>query len=139
MPDFGPPIQLHAGPGGVIKIKRGGAARNGNSGSANRRTRTACFSYLRDRNKPGKHGGGTLLPKPPASPVIWNPTDPFVIAYQADHARYIAQWRTEPRVVMYSPTRLRPRKKRGGRIRTHFDFLDARRPKVVVDIETRDA
>jgi hypothetical protein len=99
MTDFGPPIPLSSGKGGVIKIKRGGAARNGNSGSAHKRTRNACFTYLRERNKPGKHDGGTLLPKPPDSPAIWDPRDPFIIALRAANPHTPPAWRrTHPGV-----------------------------------------
>ncbi len=84
MIDYGPPIRLGGDkPGGVIKIKRGGSGKTGNSGSA-RRLR-APVKGLRDFKKPGKHGGGTLLPKPPDGPAIWDPRDPFIIEYRKSH------------------------------------------------------
>lgn len=92
---YGPPIRLGDGPGGVIKVKRGGTGKISNSGNAPKRFYTAVKG-LRHGKKPGKPGGGTLLPKPPASPPIWGPRDPFIIAYQQAHPRIEAAWRRCP-------------------------------------------
>lgn len=135
MSDFGPPIRLKPGNGGTLKIKRGGTGKISNSGNAPKRFHN-FVKGLRDPKKPGKHDGGTLIPKPPRAPAIWDPRDPFIVAYQAEHAAPVAPWRHEPRVVMYAPRR--PRKSK-QRVRKHFDFLAARRTKVILDIETRDA
>ena len=95
MIDFGPPINIGTGPGGVIKIKRGGGTRAGNSGGGQRRIRQPVFAR-RDFHKPSKHGDYRHLPKPPDTPVIWNPTDPFIIQFQHSHQRPQAAWRTNP-------------------------------------------
>jgi hypothetical protein len=47
----------------------------------------------------GKHDGGTLLPKPPDSPAIWDPRDPFIIALRAANPHTPPAWRrTHPGV-----------------------------------------
>lgn len=86
--DFGPPIRIGGDkPGGVIKIKRGGMTRNGNSGTAPKRFRSPGRA-LRDVH--GKH-----LPWPPRGNTIWDPLDPFIIEYRRTHPIIQAAWRTK--------------------------------------------
>jgi hypothetical protein len=59
------PIRMYKGPGGVIKIKRGGAASSGNSGAAHKRTRTPVRAI---RNPEGRH-----LPWPTQGKPVWDP------------------------------------------------------------------
>lgn len=78
MTDFGPPVRLPVSaftrsPPAVQKIKRGGQNGTGNSSTPGRRFH-AFVKGLRDPKKPGKHGGGTLLLKPPQAPIIWDPS-----------------------------------------------------------------
>ena len=143
MSDFGPPIRLPVSifcRGADMKIKRGGTNGTGNSGSGPRRFHAAPKG-LRNPKKPGKHGGGRLLPKPPRAPAIWDPRDPFIISIIALHPAP-APWRSEPRVRMWAPkSRPAPRKK-NKRIRKHFDFLDPRRssfPPYIENINAKEA
>lgn len=68
------PIQLHPGPGGSMKIKRGGTGKISNSGTV-RRVRPPVRAI---RDPKGKH-----LPWPPRGKPIWDPRDPFIVAYRA--------------------------------------------------------
>lgn len=113
MIDYGPPIQLSSGPGGIIKVRRGGAVGNGNSGNGPRRFHTVPRAI---RNVHGQH-----MPWPPRGKVIWDPTDPFIIAYQQAHPRRIE---AEPRVRMWEPRRKVTKR---TRVRRDFDFADSRR------------
>jgi hypothetical protein len=80
------PIQLRPGPGGVTKIKRGGTGKISNSGNEKKRTRPPVVA-LRDP-KSGKH-----LPWPPRGAPIWDPRDPFIIAYRAQtRVRETSAW-----------------------------------------------
>jgi hypothetical protein len=82
MTDFGPPVRLGKGPGGVLKIKRGGTGKQGNSGSAAKRF------HLPPRQA-----------RPASGPVIWDPLDPVIVAYRQAHPRVEAAWRRwSPRV-----------------------------------------
>jgi hypothetical protein len=67
--DYGPPVPLRKGKGGVLKIKRGGTGKVSNSGNA------AGRFYTPGRALRGKDG--KQLPWPDRGAVIWNPTDPF--------------------------------------------------------------
>ena len=69
--------QNHHPVGGLLKIKRGGTGKIGSSGNAARRVRSPGRA-LRDHK--GKH-----LPWPPRGKAIWNPRDPFIIAYRKEH------------------------------------------------------
>jgi hypothetical protein len=80
-------------PPAVTKIKRGGTGKISNSGNAPKRFR-AFVKGLRDPKKPGKHDGGTLLPKPPRAPAVWDPHDPLIIAHRIAHPRVEAAWRS---------------------------------------------
>jgi hypothetical protein len=84
--DYGPPVCLSGNkPGGIIKLKRGGATRNGNSGTAPKRFYTPVRA-LRDVH--GKH-----LPWPPRGNIIWDPRDPIIVAYRKAHPVISAAWR----------------------------------------------
>lgn len=86
MIDYGPPIRIGGDkPGGVIKIKRGGMTRNGNSGTAPKRCRTPVRAI---RDVHGKH-----LPWPSRGKIIWDPLDPFIIEYRRTHPVVEAAWR----------------------------------------------
>src|SRR5579864_6408035 len=117
MTDFGPPIQLRPGPGGIIKVRRGGAVGNGNSGNGPKRFYTPPRAI---RNVHGQH-----QPWPRRGKVIWDPRDPFIISLRAQHPAPAA-WRTDPRVRMWAPKE-RPVSRKSKRVRKHFDFLDPRR------------
>lgn len=130
MLSYGPPIPLSKGPGGSLKIKRGGTGKISNSGNEKRRFHAACNTIYRNHKKPGKRDGGTLIPKPPRARVIWDPTDPFILAYRQAHYAPTAAWRddSQPQVIMHAePTPedirrdARKRKARAER-RRNFDF-----------------
>ena len=72
MTDYGPPIPLRKGKGGILKIKRGGTGKVSNSGNAAGRFRVPGRA-LRDVKT------GRQLPWPPRGAPIWNPADPFFI------------------------------------------------------------
>ena len=96
--DYGPPIRLPCSPftrspPAVMKIKRGGVGKQGNSGTAPRRTRTFPRAIRDPKN--GKH-----LPWPPRGKPVWNPTDPVIVAYRAAHPRVEAAWRSRKPSVM---------------------------------------
>ena len=81
------PIQLSVSPfrrspPTVQKIKRGGTGKVSSSGNAARRFYTPVIGLRVGPKKPGKHDGGTLAPKPPRAKPIWDPRDPFIVAYQ---------------------------------------------------------
>jgi len=69
-------------PPAVQKIKRGGTGKISSSGNGPKRLHAPVTGLRVGPKKPGKHGGGTLVPKPPRAPSIWDPRDPFIIAYQ---------------------------------------------------------
>lgn len=85
--DYGPPIQLRPGNGRVLKIKRGGTGKISNSGNEKKRVRPPVIA-IRDP-KSGKH-----LPWPPRGKPVWDPRDPFIIAYRKAHPVVEAAWRT---------------------------------------------
>ena len=61
-------------PPAVQKIKRGGTGKVSSSGNAARRFYTPVIGLRVGPKKPGKHDGGTLAPKPPQAPIIWDPS-----------------------------------------------------------------
>jgi hypothetical protein len=69
---------LKPGKGGMFKVKRGGTGKVSNSGNAAGRFHSPGRA-LRD-TKTGRH-----LPWPPRGNPIWDPTDPFIIAYRKEH------------------------------------------------------
>lgn len=84
MIDYGPPLLILHGNGVAIKSKRGGTGKISNSG-------TAPCRFHSPNKAPGGRGpsgpkagihGGKILPKPARGKVIWDPRDPFIIAYQ---------------------------------------------------------
>ncbi len=94
--DFGPPIRLKCSPftrspPAVTKLKRGGVGKQGNSGSVARRVHTFPRAV---RDKVGKH-----VPWPDRGRPIWDPADPFIVAYRAAHPRVEAKWRTRRSVM----------------------------------------
>lgn len=67
------------------------------SGNAPRRFH-APGAHLRNFKKASKHGVNEYqqVPKPPQSPSIWDPRDPFIVEYRAAHPRVEAAWRRCP-------------------------------------------
>jgi hypothetical protein len=70
------------------------------------------------KNKHQTYDGNVILPWPPRGKAIWDPRDPFIIAYQAAHVAPVAPWRS-------NPGHMKPRRKRNKkRVRSHFDFRE---------------
>ena len=86
--DYGPPVQLRPGRGGTIRIRRGGAVRNGNSGTAPKRFYSPGRA-IRAAPHHIKH-----LPWPSRGKPLWDPLDPIIVAYQQAHPRVEAAWRS---------------------------------------------
>lgn len=93
--DYGPPIRIGGSkPGGIIKIRRGGATRNGNSGTAPKRFHTPVRAIREAKgSKKGRHYGGKILPWPSRGKPIWDPRDSFIIEYRKTHPVVEAAWR----------------------------------------------
>jgi hypothetical protein len=83
------------------------------------------------RNKHQTYDGNVILPWPDRGAAIWDPRDPFIVAFRAEHPRAEAAWRSSP-----GHAKARPKRNK-KRVRRHFDFLDRSRPHTVIDIETR--
>ena len=64
------------------------------SGNAPRRFH-APGAHLRNFKKASKYGVNEYqqVPKPPQSPAIWDPRDPFIVEYRDAHPRVEAAWR----------------------------------------------
>lgn len=83
---FGPPIRIGGDkPGRVLKRRRGGVGKISNSGTVPKRFHTPVRAV---RDVHGKH-----LPWPPRGKIIWDPLDPFLIAYREAHPVVRAAWR----------------------------------------------
>ncbi len=77
-----PVSSFRRSPPETTKIKRGGTGKVSNSGNAPKRFYTPVVGLRIGPKKPGKHNGGTLAPKPPRAPLIWDPLDPLIAEYR---------------------------------------------------------
>jgi hypothetical protein len=89
MTDFGPPIRIGGDkPGRTLKRKRGGIGKISNSGQHAKRARSPGRAIRDPKNS--KH-----LPWPSRGKPIWDPRDPFIIAYRKAHPVVEAAWRAK--------------------------------------------
>jgi len=87
------------------------------------------------RNKHQTYDGNVVLPWPDRGPAIWNPRDPFIIAFREAHPRVEAAWRTGRKLPKWAATAAPAKRKCSKRERKHFDFKSPRRRYEVADGE----
>lgn len=84
-----PVSRFRTSPPAITKIRRGGTGKIGNSGTAAGRFHTPTRQLRSPKD-------GKQIPWRLRGKVIWDPTDPFIIAYQQAHPHTEARWRSNP-------------------------------------------